>query len=288
MLSVFTLLFLRTIASASKTFYVSDPECVVCLETPTNTALMPCRHVATCDSCSKKLLPRLCPICRVEYTDRLVLTDKQISNLKTPDTTTSTTQAIDRSTLNIFQRHCTPERATLMMYYWFRSYVFLLVAMPTVFITNNFQAPLRVQTLLILFLEKFTRLFIIANPIEVTRLAFVSYDVRLLTSEHEVGYTLICEGFSLFVNILLTCFLLAFREPVIPFVLLHVAQYVKNKYLRILPVNVSSKNKKLMIKIFGSKLVNKRHTINPPKAVLMKETAEKETKEKKSKKKKKF
>eukprot|EP00959_Pyramimonas_sp_CCMP1952_P294149 6152622-Pyramimonas_sp.AAC.1 len=52
-----------------------DASCVVCLSARKNTALLPCKHVATCEACTKKLLalstqPQ-CPVCRAVITDCL-------------------------------------------------------------------------------------------------------------------------------------------------------------------------------------------------------------------------
>lgn len=40
--------------------------CVICLENPCNTAVLPCRHQTLCDECTASLLARdsKCPICR--------------------------------------------------------------------------------------------------------------------------------------------------------------------------------------------------------------------------------
>ncbi|CAK0870643.1 unnamed protein product [Prorocentrum cordatum] len=46
---------------------VGEP-CVICLSEPRTTALLPCRHLSTCEECAKQLKVRAdrCPICRAE------------------------------------------------------------------------------------------------------------------------------------------------------------------------------------------------------------------------------
>jgi hypothetical protein len=47
--------------------------CVVCLAAPKNSAVLPCKHVATCEECTKKILASSrqpqCPVCRTRIVD---------------------------------------------------------------------------------------------------------------------------------------------------------------------------------------------------------------------------
>jgi len=44
-------------------------QCVVCLTNPREVLIQNCRHVVCCADCINELRPRLCPICRVPFTD---------------------------------------------------------------------------------------------------------------------------------------------------------------------------------------------------------------------------
>eukprot|EP01029_Cantina_marsupialis_P027656 TRINITY_DN773143_c0_g1_i1.p1 TRINITY_DN773143_c0_g1~~TRINITY_DN773143_c0_g1_i1.p1 ORF type:complete len:309 (+),score=68.68 TRINITY_DN773143_c0_g1_i1:152-1078(+) len=53
--------------------------CVICLDEPKNTAVMPCRHCCVCQDCAKGLSARnqTCPICRTPIQSFLVLNIKK-------------------------------------------------------------------------------------------------------------------------------------------------------------------------------------------------------------------
>ena len=53
---------------------VPDRTCVICLDAPSCTLLMPCRHMPLCGAagCAAALgQPRLCPLCRVAVADTI-------------------------------------------------------------------------------------------------------------------------------------------------------------------------------------------------------------------------
>lgn len=66
---------------------VTTTECVICMDMPANTAMVPCGHLVTCFNCAETLKEKrpLCPICRQE----VVMTCKIFA-------TTESTSAVSR------------------------------------------------------------------------------------------------------------------------------------------------------------------------------------------------
>ena len=44
----------------------NDPDCVICMSAPKDTAILPCRHLCMCSACARmhNLHADTCPICR--------------------------------------------------------------------------------------------------------------------------------------------------------------------------------------------------------------------------------
>ncbi len=55
----------------------SDPECVICMTAPKDTACLPCRHMCMCSGCAKihNMHADTCPICRTRVESLLRISD---------------------------------------------------------------------------------------------------------------------------------------------------------------------------------------------------------------------
>ncbi len=55
----------------------SDPECVICMTAPKDTACLPCRHMCMCSDCAKihNMHADTCPICRTRVESLLRISD---------------------------------------------------------------------------------------------------------------------------------------------------------------------------------------------------------------------
>ena len=55
----------------------SDPECVICMTAPKDTACLPCRHMCMCSGCAKihNMHADTCPICRTRVESLLRIAD---------------------------------------------------------------------------------------------------------------------------------------------------------------------------------------------------------------------
>lgn len=49
----------------------SNTQCIICLEKPKTTVLMPCKHQCCCANCSKEVFntSKMCPFCRTQITE---------------------------------------------------------------------------------------------------------------------------------------------------------------------------------------------------------------------------
>lgn len=48
---------------------VEARECIICRETDANTAIPQCGHVCMCAKCEHRLTPKVCPFCRIRYSE---------------------------------------------------------------------------------------------------------------------------------------------------------------------------------------------------------------------------
>ena len=44
-------------------------ECIICRETSANTVIPQCGHVCMCAGCEDRLKPKVCPFCRIRYSE---------------------------------------------------------------------------------------------------------------------------------------------------------------------------------------------------------------------------
>ena len=65
----------------------TDPECVICMTAPKDTAMLPCRHMCMCSACAKVYNhhSESCPICRQRVESMLRITDPQAAPATAPD-----------------------------------------------------------------------------------------------------------------------------------------------------------------------------------------------------------
>lgn len=59
----------------------SDPECVICMTAPKDTACLPCRHMCMCSGCAKihNMHADTCPICRTRVESLLRIADPAVA-----------------------------------------------------------------------------------------------------------------------------------------------------------------------------------------------------------------
>jgi hypothetical protein len=55
-------------------------KCIACEDNVVNCCLIPCGHVILCIPCAKRVMPRRCPVCRLQF-EQVVRTSRRTRNV---------------------------------------------------------------------------------------------------------------------------------------------------------------------------------------------------------------